>query len=224
MLSSTFPLPLQGLVFCATIWLMTNGVAAMEIVDQEYDPTGNISVAAGLSGMSVPPTQKRAQTFIVGQSGTLSAVDVFLNAPSGAAFGTLRLEIRETTPGGLPVVDPFFLVQTTMPMSSISGTSEFHNFDLRQFQLPVSVGDELAIVLFVEEGGTSINWNGGAGNPYQLGGTFSEQPPNFSWFFGSNSNQFDYGFRTTVAVPEPSGLAIAGLVAFALGMPRTRRV
>src|SRR5262245_41395711 len=111
-------------VLGATSLLVTaaTGVTRAQVVlDQQMATTGRATVAAGLSGTAVPPSQKRAQTFTVGRAGTLSEVDVYLRGFSPGS-GTLQFEIRATTATGFPVNDPAFLVQTTKLMTSLPQT------------------------------------------------------------------------------------------------------
>jgi hypothetical protein len=207
-----------ALVLGAIVWLLAAGagVKAEPVLDQEMDPTGRIGVSAGFSGTGVPPTQKRAQTFTVGLEGTLAEVDVFIRRTS-AAIGDLMLEIRPTTVTGFPVADPSFLIQTSLPASSIPTTSGFVPFDLTSFNLPVTPGEQLAVVLYSSVGGSGYNWLGTTGDPYPDGSPFEEQPPNHSWINGSGSNGVDFGFRTFVdtgpggEVPEPTSLTLFGL-------------
>jgi hypothetical protein len=194
---------------------------AGSILDQKLDPTNDANVFAGLSASL--PSQRRAQTFTVGISGMLNEVDVFINQ-LGATSGNLILQIRSTT-AGVPVADPVFLVQETVAASSVPPmTGGFFAFDVSSANLPVTAGEQLAIVLSASGGSSTFNWFGVQGNPYPSGSAFEEDPPNHGWVL--EQPVYDLGFETFVTVPEPGSavifsLGLLGAAAFRIWLRRS---
>ena len=205
------PWPLSG--FLAALALVSLGSAparADYVLDQQYDPTGQADLAAGVSGL--PSTQKEAQTFTVGITGELDRVDVYIGRFPSTTDGFLNLEVRATTPTGEPAADPSFLALASVPVTSIPVVDSigFVAFDVSAAHLQVASGDRLAAVLYSSNGSDIINWVGSATDPYAGGGFYNEQPPGVPWlpFPGG-----DLGFRdfvTARAVPEPASLAMLG--------------
>ena len=95
----------------------------------------------------------------------------------------------------------------------------FFHFDVQSFHLNVLAGQKLAIVLFVRPGGSDLGWFGAEGNPYVLGVPYEEQPPNHNWTF---PDSFDLGFRTHVAIPEPSSMLLCAAAGVGAALARRK--
>jgi hypothetical protein len=181
------------------------------VLDQSFDPTGHITLNAGIAGSS--SNQERAQTFKVGVTGFLTRVDVF----SEVFFtpkGSLIMDLRGTVANGAP--DPALTPLGVLATVSVPATSfpaapngAFVTFTL-DTPLPVFANTTLAIGLHVSSGGSTFGLLGSTGDPYVPGKEYERQPPNHNW---ANEADYDLGFRTFVEpVPLPSGLG-AGIFA-----------
>src|SRR6476661_7398864 len=67
------------------------------VLDQSFDPTGHITLNAGIAGSS--SNQERAQTFKVGVTGFLTRVDVFSEVFFTPLF-SLIMDLRGTVANG----------------------------------------------------------------------------------------------------------------------------
>lgn len=94
-----------------------------------------------------------AQTFTVGQAGTLAQVDiynVYLSSAGSVNGNPLLFDIRPTDAAGLPVADDNLALATLEMPASSAPTGAFQPpmvFDLLSFGINVSVGEVLALVL-----------------------------------------------------------------------------
>lgn len=213
-------------VLGATLLLLNAGIRASHaggVLDQQLNPASypvDDLVSAGFGG-----TQNLAQTFTVGITGTLTEVDVSVERFAfSPPTGTLYLQIRTTT-GGVPAADPSYLLQASVPESSlpIAGNYGFVAFDVASAGLQVTQGEQLAIVLLAPDFANPVSWIGVQGDHYPAGAAFVEQEPDYGWIPNGPSGT-DYGFQTYVAsVPEPSTLtllSIAGLAGLAFAARR----
>jgi hypothetical protein len=207
-----------------TLLLLSIGLRtshAAGVLDQQLNPANyppDDLVNAGFGG-----TQNLAQTFTVGITGTLSEVDVSVERFAfSPPTGTLYLQIRSTT-AGVPAADPSFLVQASVPESSlpVAGNFGFVPFDVSSAGLQVTQGEQLAIVLLAPDFANPVSWIGVQGDFYPAGSAFVEQEPGFGWIPNGPSGT-DYGFQTFVAIPEPSTLSMAGLACL-VGLARASR-
>lgn len=198
--------------------------------DQAHVPTSNLmSSDISYFASQIPWA---AQSFTVGQTGELSAVDVLLSksATSGydeAVYGPLRVSIFGMS-GGQPSTA---LATSTVAAGSIGyapNDGVWTNIDLSTHHLQVASGDQLAIVLHRLGTGTAydndtyygfswpIYWFGSVFGDYSGGGAFST-PGDGTWdaLTSGPTTGMDYGFRTYVAatVPEPGAwwMVAAGL-------------
>jgi hypothetical protein len=178
-------------------------VQAEEILDQVYDPLGQITVSSGVSA-SIP----KAQTFTVGpicageadDCAILSRVDVFITPVF--EFGDLLFDVRATEADGAPGEDDAqVLAGLTLPVASIPSDAGFVSFDVSPFEISVEPGDVLAVVLRAQGAGanTIVGWLGEQVDPYPDGMHFFRNAgagfPNWTEIDG-----VDVGFRTFVLI------------------------
>lgn len=192
-------------------------VLAAGTLDQDFTPgiyTLNIP-ADGTSSLAA-----RVQTFTVGIDGVLGSVDLVLR--EGSEFqGTLfaedvEVEIRATALG---IPTDTVLGTVSRPRSELgplTGAEPLVEFDFSPLGISVQTGDVLAIYLTNASSGM---WRLGAPEFEYLGGAlFIETDPGV-WLDASSLG--DFGFRTSVVVPEPSTALLMGL---ALAVSLRRRV
>ena len=215
---------LNMLFLCVALSIFEEARAAI-ILDQSYESTVRFS-------HNIRDVQDVAQTFTVGEDGTLAMLEVLMTrAPMVAE--PLMVDVR-TVEGGSPSVansGSNVLATATIDPSQIpdfNAGEAWISIDLSGFGVSVTTGDQLAIVLRSNDEGdptfsTGYLWRGGDDNGgYALGSEFTRFPPMAPWIEGINDKQF----RTYVdvaAVPEPSAifatLAVSGMV----GTRRKRR-
>ncbi len=213
---------LAGLM--TVLFLTATSVAAAPMLDQEYDPAFNNRLlgVGEVSGLGDPDIDL-AQTFTVGIAGTLTSVETLIRreAPTTA---DLLFDIR-TTAGGVPTEPDAgvnVLAQLTAPAASIPTTSGFVSFDVSAFNIAVTPGEVLAIVLQSTGANPAYLWSGTSTDGYGGGATYrrflSSDP---TW--ATTGAASDLAFRTFVeptAAPEPTTVTLLGL---ALGAVWTRR-
>ena len=205
---------LSALLICAA-----GQVKAGVLLDQSFDG-GDQGLTAGATG---PFDQ--AQTFTVGVSGILDRIDVLIEHFHFAGFtGDLLFDIRPTV-GGVPTEsNTVVLASGTASPASVPTSFGFFSFDVRSFDVPVTPGEQLAIVLRSPLG--TYSWEGQANSPYRGGDIFFRNGFDFlTWTSsgaenGSLSNAA-FGFREFVdvpstAVPEPTSLTLFWMAAVGL--------
>ena len=209
---------------CAMVVLTSPAARAAVLLDQSFDPTGHVTVNAGIAGFNAH--QERAQTFKVGQTGLLTRVDVFSKV-FAPATGSLLLDIRGTTASGAPdpAITPLgILSSASVPATSMpGGNGDFVTFTLNT-PLPVTAGTTLAIGLRASPG-ASFGLLGSSGDPYLFGKAYERETTNHNWV---NETNYDLGFRTFVdtagavtAAPVPAGIGPGAIAA--LGLLAVRR-
>jgi hypothetical protein len=178
------------------------------VVDQSFSPFsfigGDISVSGYLIGGSLQ--QSVAQTFTVGQTGTLSRVAVQVGG-FGAVSRPVTLEVRPTT-SGVPSGGSA-LASATISASTILTASPTNAFIVVDLNAPiqVSAGTVLAIVLTSDEPLDRYGWQAStsfatpAPRLYPGGVGLFRNNDNPNW---RPSATTDYGFRTYVA-PSSGG-------------------
>ena len=140
-----------------------------------------------------------AQTFTVGRTGVLTRVEVLLFSFPGIV-DDLVVDVRPTDGNGAPVEgngSPPVLASVTVAPAAIPTTTAFVAFDLSAFNVAVTAGDVLAIVLRSGSGGsTTYGRQGGADDPYAGGaGFFRNSSATTAWLEMVDT---DWGFRTFV--------------------------
>ncbi|MEM6854655.1 MAG: PEP-CTERM sorting domain-containing protein [Planctomycetota bacterium] len=182
----------------------TASASAQLVVDQAADA----GLAGSTGGSNVSNEQATLQTFTVGVAGLLSTVEVQAQRGGSAPSDDLVMTIYGTV-GGEPDLGQN-LGSVGVPPSSVP-TLDFFNptfvpFDVSGLGIDVVPGDVLAIGLGYPTGtgryfvfDTLDFYAGGEQTVVLLGDAFVPDPGR------------DFGFRTTVLVPEPSSLALLGL-------------
>jgi hypothetical protein len=191
------------------------------VVDQSNVPT-KFTGAAFAFGSPFP--QYEAQTFTVGVTGTLDHINlpIFENGTAGNLF----VEIWPTS-GGSPaagttssIVSVQFL-HGTLPTDQ--STTPYTSVDFSSFQLAVTQGEALAIVLRTDTQG-QYGWQFGAPT-YTGGDPYYQDLAGWHAWSSTGSPSFDFAFQTYVATPEPSSLGLGGvgsLLALVVGWGRRR--
>lgn len=98
----------------------------------------------------------------------------------------------------------------------------FFPVDFSAFQLQVTPGDLLAVVLYGSAGNTTYQWIGSQIDPYPPGSNYEKVIGNHNWVNEGAFLQSDLGFRTLVetggsaVVPEPGALSLLSVGALAV--------
>lgn len=202
--------------------LTTTGPASAVIVlDQEYSPDPSLSPSGGaIVGQDIRDTVfKMGQTFTVGVTGVLSAIEVraFKDA---AIFENLTLDLR-TPDGSLPGPASAILATAVLSAGDIPNSiTSFISFDLRGADIAVAAGDFLSFVLSSpsdhRDPASYLITNSGAEGGYSGGDGFLGRGPGGDTFAVTN----DLFFRTFVDIPAPAPLAIMALGVLALASAR----
>lgn len=163
------------------------------------------------------PSQPSAQSFTVGQAGTLDRVELQVGRDADVT-APLVVDILPTTTGGKPVFDatPFAtrsLPAAAVPIFSFNASQPYVPVDLSSAGLRLEPGQQLAVRLstsqpYSDSAPSSYIWTCGEqdGNVYAGGD---------AWYVNSISGElekgvpYDHFLSTYVAVPEPSAAAAA---------------
>ena len=227
------------LVICCT------GARAAAVIDQQFDPRAFLANPCCLEWASIAVDGveeffAQAQTFIVGVSGTLTAVDVLTYRFPTEQSPPLIVEIRHTTIDGVPLQDDGqVLVSALAPAADFLSTPDSDPETAAQFVhvglnagVAVVAGDKLALTLRLDRslrGGyrwiTSVI---DGEDRYPNGMRFARSDfflPVGVWtpeFPGLQNG--DFGFRTFVEpTPVPVPNTLLGLLAGVLLTLRSRR-
>jgi len=197
--------------------LVTSARAGV-VVDQSHFVLGGLKVSLDHDGQT-------AQSFTVGQSGTLDHIDVFLFMPRPFATFPLQLSLQGLSggiPGGITVASDTASGSEIFAGRMGTSLNTRVTFDLSGADIDVIAGDMFAFVL--EGQGTAGSgtwlveaWHDIWANPY-LGGT--------AFDVGDGSVQpYDLSFQTFVdPIPEPASLAILALGIGGIASLRRRRI
>ena len=195
-------------------------------LDQSFVPSPQPSLFSTVGDLGTGDKAEQAQTFTVGTNGLLTQVNLDL-----MGYGTgngLLLEIRRTTPNGLPSEAPSDLLGAAL--SSAKGTTDpqFIPFYLGDLAPQVQVGEKLALVL-KSPGSGSYGWLGATGDPYPQGSVATRGSYyNNQWASPVDLGGPDLGFQTYVApVPEPTTctfFVVCGIGLLARSRRRRQRV
>lgn len=197
------------------IFVITSPASAALVLDQSAD-----AFAAGSDGgLNVHNFQSASQTFTVGIAGLLAQVDLQVQKAFSDPSDDLILSILGTT-SGVPDLNQTLgsvaIAPGDVPPGDFNNVS-FISVDVSSLGIFVSVGDLLALELTYPMGTGDYFWY--EQNDFYAGGeSFVRSPPETQFRFQGQ----DYGFRTWVetsmnVVPEPSALAIWGLMGLTLG-------
>jgi hypothetical protein len=222
-------------LIAAVAGAMMTAQAAMAapVLDQQFDPgslTG-FTATAGVGGIFY-----NAQTFTVGLDGQLTGVEFLANAHANSSTADIVLDIRGTT-GGAPIGDnSLALASVALSPSAIGHTNlatyTFFHVDLTAFNINVSTGDVLAMVIYTSQPNFSWKLAAGSSTPaatYAGGSRWTRDNFTTGSFLNIGGGSQDMYFKTFVdadtgsaELPAPGGLALLGLGLAGLGALRRR--
>lgn len=146
-----------------------------------------------------------AQTFTVGISGILDSIVLDLNYEDEVPIYDITVEIRTTT-SGLPDGPASALGSVQFDTSVLTNTFTLYSVDFSSLSIPVSVGNQLAIVLTSEDDNDhDAKWRAASGNPYPGGMAYYDSGA--GWETGGKD--YDNYFQTYVepsVIPAPAAL------------------
>lgn len=213
-------LPLARISLFSLLLLAT--AARADVLDQSHAGPGTLAT------FSVTTSFSYAQTFTVGQSGTLTRLRLVLSRTLATTPGDeLTIDLRPTDGSGAPLEDDGSALGAIDVPSDVLPNSfdetTFHELDFSSFGIEVTAGEELAIVARSNvpfAGGRLVAWavfqDDGAG--YPGGSTWTRS--NSTW--SANADD-DVPFETYVEVPEPAGGTGTALLALLVLRRRMRR-
>jgi hypothetical protein len=173
----------------ALVAMIPSTALAVSAVDQSMTNTNNDWLDLGL----------QAQTFTVGQTGTLDAVDLYSYMNSGN--GTLFVQIEALDGSGFP--DGTVLSSGSAATDAVS---TFHNVAVSN--LAVTAGQHYAIVFWATDLTTQYNTFGSTTDQYAGGQALMYE--SLSWQNVSGSSLIDWGFRTYVDPAAPTTAPTTG--------------
>jgi hypothetical protein len=173
-------------------------------------------------GAAIDAGGGRVQTFTVGQTGLLDRLELQLWRNANVT-APLSVQLRRTLPSGAPDVSASgLLVSLSLAPAAVPTTpfiTTFTGLDLDR-PFPVAAGDQLALHLSsTTPDGAWYLWATAEADATPPG---PQYPRGQSWFQSTASGPFtasptqDSGFRTFVAIPEPTALGIAASAALLL--------
>lgn len=188
------------------VWCIALSAFAASAVLDQSSPTGSAQTFVGAGGGDTPGD--RAQTFVVGIEGVLTAIDV--QVAQSSVGGTVLLDVRPTDASGRPLAGNESILASASN-ASVTEIPSFASFDVSAANLFVSPGDRLAIVLRSNSG--RFSWYGQFSDPYAHGSAFFRNGFSSGFWSASLSPGVDLAFRTYVApVPEPGGFLLMATV------------
>ncbi len=198
-------------VIMAVGMLVGSGYAAAQSCPASELPDQDNLTVDNLGALAVQGLQTVAQTFTVGMAGLLTRVEMTLSQNIGVPTEDLLFDLVTTDATGRPTTTQ--LAHVVLPPSAISPTHEIISVDLTTFDISVSVGNVLAIVLSTSAVGNAYGWLGDVNNSYGPRGT--------TFINGVENQVRDMAFRTFVcsedAIPTVSawGLVVMALLLLA---------
>lgn len=187
------------------------------ILDQSYSP------GAGSGGYTFAFTNPMAQTFKAGLSGQVDSVDVQVLNFFGGATAPLNLELWTiSNPTSNPATLVSMLASGSVSQTMIPSTSGFVHFDLLSSGASFTAGQDYAIVLRTTSGNSYLFEGNTSSGTYANGS--GRNVSGTGLFYTLAGPNVDFGFKTFVAVPEPSSyLAGAAIIAGGFCLVRRRR-
>ncbi len=217
----------RGVAVGVGLWVSaaaTPGFAAIggAAVDQD-----NLPSAYG-SGLAIFGNVEFAQTFQVGTSGALAAIDLPIWRSDALVTNDLIIRVRRASASTLAPTEEVLFSQTISASSlavdpALPNPPPIFQIDLSSSLIPVAIGDRLSVSLQRSGAGSPpwVVW-ASSGESYGPGTSWSRGPFSVdgAWLAGG-INDFDFMFRTYV-VPSPStGIALAGVGVAALRRRRS---
>ena len=187
----------------ASFGCFLSSASACGVLDQSFEPDPSDGFVIGEVKNSPVRELRSAQSFTVEQDGFLCEIEIPV-ASVAADAGPLIIEIQPTNND---VPDGTVLASVSIERADIEETYNYINIDLSEFDIAVSSGDVLAIVLradLLPEGAPQIwyAWMGESGvDATYPGGIALGLLASGEWF---RVTTVDLGFRTYVAGPTPT--------------------
>ncbi len=197
---------------CVIAIALSSNIAMADTLDQVSEE-GNLTYL-------VDSSLDLAQSFTVGLSGQLTQIDLFIGRDV-ATSSALQFDIRTLT-GALPSEPDAggnIFAAISSSAGTISTTDGWHSFDVSGAGLSVNAGDVFAIALRSDDA-AGYRWNASDSGLYTDGANFLRI---VNWVEDPFSRPVDLAFRSFVAVPEPSSLAILSVFAGLACVRRQRR-
>ena len=215
---------INSMIFGVALTLFANVAFGELVVDQISDAFNASNNGGELGGPTIADFQTSLQSFTVGVGGFLDGLDLQVMQSDAPDVPTdpLVLSILGTT-GGIPDFNQN-LGSVSLPASSIPTfdnfmTGDFIRFDVSGLNIAVTPGDVLSFAVSYPTGSGSYFIYDSESDIYAGGTSFVFGP--LDGFFAETSPR-DLGFRTIVAVPEPSAF-YTGLFALLIGISQRGR-
>lgn len=181
----------------------SQGHAAL-ILDQSYEGPANV-------GISLGPTVRLAQSFTPSVTGELGGFDFRFQA-FGLSPGTLVFwDIRGAVSGVPQLPDAPVLASGSIDVSSLSGAEWL---EVRGLSIPMTFGDDMAIVIRHNAPVFVGSWQKNEPGGYSPGRAYARSDLDPAWFDQGG----DFLFRTyaneseePTGVPEPSSAVVAAI-------------
>lgn len=154
-------------------------------LDQQHVPASFTLFAGG--------NTHKAMTFTVGQTGTLTQIDIYI----AFAATDMLFDVRATTGGAPNESDAVTLYDEVIPATRIT-TAGYYSFPLGANGIAVTAGQVLAFVMRPTTG-LSFQWNGTNTNAYAGGVWYFRNPSGGVNTWTISNATFDMAFRTYVS-------------------------
>ncbi len=181
-------------------------IMAIGALDTFASPTLDQShIGGGAMRDGIYINHQKAQTFTVGIAGILDSVVLDLNYEEEVPIYDITVEIRTTT-SGLPDGPASAVGSVQFDTSVLTATFALYSVDFSSLSIPLSMGDQLAIVLTSEDdNGHNASWRGANNNPYPGGKEYFDYMAGAGW----ETKDYDAYFQTYVepsVIPAPAAL------------------